>query len=126
MKLTHISIKYRPLKIGFLVDVDDIESVLSSAGVNTLLWGGIYNPIIPVLPDDDTQAKELINIFGVDILKAVRPSEQIKSVVNQYPYLREIDGSFDELFYQNGNIKHEKTPLFRLSQHRQLLLASGV
>ena len=102
MKLTNISTDYRPLRIGFLVDADDIKGVSSSAGVNTLLWGGIYNPIIPVLPDDDTQAKELISIFEVDILKAVQPSEQIESVVNQYPYLREIDGRFDELFYESG------------------------
>ena len=108
MKLTSISTRYRPLRIGFLVDVDDIKGVSSSAGINTLLWGGIYNPIIPVLPDDDTQAKELISIFGVDVLKAVQPSEQIENVVNQYPYLKEIDGEFCELFHKNGNINRKE------------------
>ena len=43
-----VDVKLRPIKIAFLVHPDDKNSLLKAIEINTLLWGGIYNPIIPI------------------------------------------------------------------------------
>ena len=42
-----VDVKLRPIKLAFLVHPDDKESLLKAIEINTLLWGGTYNPIIP-------------------------------------------------------------------------------
>ncbi len=42
------SVRLRPTRIGFLVRLDDMAAVRQAMQVCTCLWGGIYNPIIPV------------------------------------------------------------------------------
>src|ERR1700760_2281529 len=42
------SIRTRPIRIGFLVNPRSFASVRRCLRLNTCLWGGIYNPIIPV------------------------------------------------------------------------------
>jgi hypothetical protein len=41
------SIKVRPLRIAFLVDPTDRSALQEAIEVNSFLWGGSYNPIIP-------------------------------------------------------------------------------
>lgn len=41
-------IRLRPIRIGFLVRPNDLESVRKIMRYCTAVWGGIYNPIIPV------------------------------------------------------------------------------
>ncbi len=43
-----VTIRARPLRIGFLVDPFDRQGVLRVIELSSFLWGGIYNPIIPV------------------------------------------------------------------------------
>lgn len=43
-----VNIRVRPLRIGFLVDPADKQGLYRAIEINTLLWGGSYNPIIPV------------------------------------------------------------------------------
>ena len=48
------SLRLRPTRIGFLVDPTNTDSLRRVFQVCTCLWGGIYNPIIPVcstMPD---------------------------------------------------------------------------
>jgi hypothetical protein len=42
------SVRLRPTRIGFLVRPDDMAAVRQVMQVCTCLWGGMYNPIIPV------------------------------------------------------------------------------
>jgi hypothetical protein len=42
------SLRLRPTRIGFLVDPTDSELLKQIFQVCTCLWGGLYNPIIPV------------------------------------------------------------------------------
>lgn len=44
----NIDITLRPLRFAFLVPPDDKKALLEAININTLLWGGIYNPIIPI------------------------------------------------------------------------------
>jgi hypothetical protein len=44
----NVEIRLRPLKLAFLVYYKDIKGLLEAIKTNTFLWGGQYNPIIPV------------------------------------------------------------------------------
>jgi len=48
MPTTSVAISYRPVKIGFLIEEGSFKQFIGCCKINTLLWGGIYNPIIPV------------------------------------------------------------------------------
>jgi hypothetical protein len=42
-----VTIRVRPLRVGFLVDPADRAGLYRAIELNTFLWGGSYNPIIP-------------------------------------------------------------------------------
>lgn len=43
----HISLKLRPIKLAFLVEPSDKAALQEAIQINSFLWGGVYNPIIP-------------------------------------------------------------------------------
>ncbi|MEH2505868.1 hypothetical protein V1290_004679 [Bradyrhizobium sp. AZCC 1578] len=43
------SVNLRPTRIGFLVSPNDLRSIRKIIRLNAVLWGGQFNPIIPVL-----------------------------------------------------------------------------
>lgn len=47
--MTHgtVDVKLRPIKLAFLVNPKDKDSLLKAIEINTFLWGGMFNPIIP-------------------------------------------------------------------------------
>lgn len=42
----------RPIRYAFLVKPDDLTSALTAVSINTVLWGGFLNPIVPSEPLD--------------------------------------------------------------------------
>ena len=48
MATLHGSLRLRPVRIGFLVRPSDKKAVRKTMRLCTCLWGGAYNPIIPV------------------------------------------------------------------------------
>ena len=58
--MTHgtVKVKLRPIKLAFLVNPEDKESLLKAIEINTFLWGGIYNPIIPIYNPTATKWKK--------------------------------------------------------------------
>ena len=42
-----VNVRLRPIKLAFLVNPKDKASLLKAIEINTFLWGGMYNPIIP-------------------------------------------------------------------------------
>ena len=47
MNNIRVDIRLRPIRFGFLVRPDDEEKVSEIFCINTCLWGGRFNPIIP-------------------------------------------------------------------------------
>ena len=47
MNNIRVDIRLRPIRFGFLVRPDDKENILEIFRINTCLWGGMFNPIIP-------------------------------------------------------------------------------
>lgn len=101
------SIRYRPLRIGFLVRPGSLADVKKAAGINCLLWGGIYNPIIPVAEGDSSFAEQLIDLFGVDVLHAVSSSPAIDALVAKYPFLRDASHMAADIFYEDWYSKKQ-------------------
>ena len=59
-----VKVKLRPIKIAFLVNPEDKVSLQQAIEINTFLWGGVYNPIIPTykeLPADWQDAPYIEN-----------------------------------------------------------------
>lgn len=66
-----VKVKLRPIKLAFLVNPNDKESLLKAIEINTFLWGGVYNPIIPTykrippnwegLPSKNLSAKSIVS-----------------------------------------------------------------
>jgi hypothetical protein len=97
------SVRYRPARIGFLVRDGRIEDLERAAELNTLLWGGIYNPIVPVGAGNDTISRQLIELFGVDVLYAVGRDEQIERLLESNQQL--TSPIFRELLYEDWHSK---------------------
>jgi hypothetical protein len=80
-----IWLKYRPVRIGWVVQGRDLAQLLTAASWNTCLWGGRFNPIIPM--DDIDLANNLIATFGVDVLIPVAASDATKAFIDNYSHL---------------------------------------
>ncbi|NMB80611.1 MAG: hypothetical protein GYA14_02200 [Ignavibacteria bacterium] len=104
MASVNLSIKYRPVKIGFLVRDGSIEDLVKSVGINTLLWGGIYNPIIPVSTDSKF-AEQLMNLFSVDVLFPVSHTKEIYDLTQKYPFLKDPGHYAENIFYEDWHTK---------------------
>lgn len=76
-----LELKSRPLRLGFLVDVTKATSIKKAIEINSTLWGGAYNPIIPIYrgtprnwekpfksPNGETIVKGYIESFDPDVL----------------------------------------------------------
>jgi len=47
MSEVSINLRLRPIRFAFLIRPDDQKHILTAFRINTCLWGGKYNPIIP-------------------------------------------------------------------------------
>ena len=89
MATTSFSIRYRSVRIGFLVEDGQIDDLVSAAGLNTLLWGGIYNPVIPISCERLEFAEQLLNLFSVDVLYTVSENETVVAFKESHSSLRD-------------------------------------
>lgn len=83
---TSLRIHYRPLRIGFLVREGNIDDLIKAAELNTALFGGIYNPIIPA-GSSLKLAEYLIRLFNCDVLHPIIDDEELSSNLSMYPWL---------------------------------------
>lgn len=105
MATTSLSIKYRPVKIGFLVRDGNIEDLVKAAGINTLLWGGIHNPVIPISATNKDFSDQLLNLFSVDVLFAVSHTKEIDKIIKNNPFLRDPGHYAENIFYEDWETK---------------------
>lgn len=106
MATSTFSVGYRPIKIGFLVREGKVEDIVKACELNTLLWGGIYNPLIPVSEDVDF-AKQLIRLFNVDILFAISNTPEIEALLKEYEYLKSPHYFNREILYEDWRSKKQ-------------------
>ncbi len=87
MTLEDVRIEYRPLRLGFCIRDGNIQDLLKAAKLNTLLWGGIFNPIIPI-GEKEKLDHVLVKLFQVDVLVPVTNTEEIKKFIEQYKWAK--------------------------------------
>lgn len=65
------TIRLRPTRIGFLVRPPDMASIRKVMRYCTCLWGGIYNPIIPVFraPPREWRGEQFERVRGLAVAK---------------------------------------------------------
>ncbi len=66
-----IDIRLRPLRLAFLVKPNDRKAIFEAIQINSFLWGGTYNPIIPVFsrtPDAWKKNDPISRYNGKEIL----------------------------------------------------------
>jgi hypothetical protein len=98
MPSTNLSIKYRPVRLGLLVSEESVDDLVSAAGINTLLYGGMYNPIIPISENIEF-AERLLEVFNVDVIYPVSKNEQTEAFVKSHPYLHNPNSGLTRASY---------------------------
>jgi hypothetical protein len=101
MPTTSVSVQHRPVRIGFLIRPGETADLQKAAGICTLLWGGIRNPLIPIASPTDNAAIRLISLFEIDVLYAVEHSEAIKGFLESHPFVRSPRMSAREIFVED-------------------------
>lgn len=66
MHSIHVAQRVRPASYGIVVQPDDRGSLLRAVGLNTLLWGGISNPLLPA--DRPNEVFNLSQVFDPDYI----------------------------------------------------------
>jgi hypothetical protein len=80
-----IWLDYRPVRIGWVVPDRDIARLATAATWNSCLWGGRFNPIIPI--DDLAVANLLVKTFAVDVLIPVEGTDTTRAFIGRFPHL---------------------------------------
>lgn len=86
MKIVTVSVKYRSIRIGFCVQNGNKGDLRKAVKNSTILWGGRFNPIIPI-GVDNTYAQQLVKLFNPDILYPVGSSKEVDEFIERYPFL---------------------------------------
>ncbi len=79
-------VHYRPMRLGLCVADGAIEDLRRAVRLTSSLWGGRFNPIIPV-GARTRLAKELIRMFKVDLLLPVSRGAAIEALVKETVHL---------------------------------------
>jgi hypothetical protein len=80
-----IWLEYRPVRIGWVIPDRDIARLVTAATWNACLWGGRFNPIIPV--HDAELADRLVRTFAVDLLISIEGTAATQAFIDRFPYL---------------------------------------
>lgn len=80
-----VDISYRPLRIGWAVRDGDMASVRQAMRYSHALWGGRFNPILVI--DREEEARQLVELFRLDVICAVGDSQEVKDFSKKFPYL---------------------------------------
>jgi hypothetical protein len=87
MATASVDVGFRPIRVGFLVRGGAVEDIVTAARLNTLVWGGIFNPIIAVGKDTE-KACDAVSQFELDVLHRVVDDPLLDPVVERFPFLQ--------------------------------------
>jgi len=86
MKTLNLTVRYRPLRIGWCVRNAGFKDLRRALRLTHTLWGGRYNPVIPVTPAE--RADDLVRLFRVDALYAASDDAVVLEFVEKYSHIR--------------------------------------
>jgi hypothetical protein len=86
MRVSQCHVSYRPLRVGWCVEDGAVADLRKAMEWSFCLWGGIFNPMIPV--GDETDARSLLDWFRVDVLFPVSSRSAVKAFAEAVSHLR--------------------------------------
>lgn len=100
MNTLSVTVRYRPIRIGWCVLKGDFAALREALKLTFTMWGGRYNPVIPI--DDFEAASSLIRLFRVDVLWPASDDAAVKEFIKRFPHLPNPFFQ-EELFVPHGN-----------------------
>ena len=97
MTAVSVRLQYRPIRVGWCVRHGSLDDLRKALRLTHTLWGGHYNPVIPV--GDRAFAGQLVELFRVDVLYPLAEDESISRFIEEFPHLR-WPFFHDDLFIQ--------------------------
>lgn len=85
MNTLSVRVRYRPIRIGWCVRTGDLEALQKALKLTFTMWGGRYNPVIPV--DDFDLACALVRLFRVDVLWPASEDNHVKEFIGRFTHL---------------------------------------
>lgn len=85
MDTARIDIAYRPLRVAWVIASNDFGSFRKAVRLSHTLWGGCFNPI--VFADRPNEARDLIEVFRVDMLMPLGSSPELAEFTAAYQHL---------------------------------------
>lgn len=85
MDTLRVDIRYRPLRIGWVVQSGDTGAFRLAVKLSHTLWGGRFNPIL--MAEREDEARRLIDLFRVDLLLPVGTSDLVNAFPKKFPHL---------------------------------------
>lgn len=101
METLSVTVRYRPIRVGFCVRKDDFAAVRDAWRLSNSFWGGGYNPILIV--DNPDLARRLVDTFRVDMLWAASDDATTKAFVESFSHLPNPFNSDTSLFESRDN-----------------------
>jgi hypothetical protein len=81
-----IDVGFRPLRIAWCIRSSSWEDFRQALRLTHTLWGGRFNPIIPISDGDQTFARSLIEFYRVDLMQPVTDQEMLHAFINSVPH----------------------------------------
>lgn len=109
MGIVSVTAAYRPTKLGIVIPKGDIDSLVKFAGINSALWGGIANPILPLCADGTIAFPDDPAVRTIDALIRGTESAEINVYLEKHPYLRSPRNFTSHISEKNNQGKNEFT-----------------
>src|SRR5260221_2053045 len=100
METVAVRVFYRPVRVGWCLLTGDHQGLREAWRISHALWGGRFNPIIPV--DQPNLADRLVKAFRVDVLWPVSKGEQMERFISERKHLPN-PFYHEELFAKDGD-----------------------
>lgn len=86
MTTLNLHVTYRPLRIGWCIREGDIADLTRAVRLTHTLWGGRYNPLIPV-GEDLRLAHALVKLYRVDALYPIATDPVLDGFISELRHL---------------------------------------
>ncbi|WP_242139641.1 hypothetical protein [Sphingomonas sp. TREG-RG-20F-R18-01] len=80
MNSLSVRLLYRPMRIGWCIAPGDMSGLRTAVLRNFTLWGGRFNPIIPIW--DPEEARRIADVFRVDCLYPLSEASDVTAFVD--------------------------------------------
>lgn len=85
MDTLRVDICYRPIRVGWAVRKNDFAGLREAITLSHTMWGGRYNPLL--VADEPIQAKQIAELFRVDLVTPIGDSAEAKQFAEQFAHL---------------------------------------